>query len=246
MKHRMLLLVVFTIVGISCDPLNPIGFTVNEDYFPLSAGDMWEYSSHVVGEGVDTTLPMTVLLGSPFTFDGVSWYGANDFCVAKTTSSALPLFCASWAVSKNQVLFTVNGPGPVRLEHQVLLDFPLWFGKSWLTKPSVDTSYVVAGGDFIVMKSLSRRTYWGRSTVLATAGLFLSCLEVTDTTYDRYEYHPSAGGPGTVYTSSTRTTEWYAKDVGLVKQILEWYPTPGLTPGRTETRLLTKYSLKGL
>ena len=67
MKQRLFLFVVFSIIGISCDPSNVTGIVVGGDFLPLTAGNLWEYRVTVVGGSGDTTVPVTVTLSSPVT-----------------------------------------------------------------------------------------------------------------------------------------------------------------------------------
>lgn len=247
MKQRLFLFVVFSIIGISCDPSNVTGIVVGGDFLPLTAGNLWEYRVTVVGGSGDTTVPVTVTLSSPVTYDSIAWYGVNDYCVQRSISSPVPMYCAAWGRKRDQILFTQRGPGPARMGYEIVLDLPVWAGKSWFTRPSVDTSYLTAGGDSIVIKNSSRRIVRGLSTVAVPAGVFVDCVEVFDTTTFIDEYYSASDSIDSERSfKATRTTEWFARNVGLVKQIVETIWTPGAPPWRTETRVLLKSNVKGL
>lgn len=242
MKQRIVLLVLFSLIGVSCDPSNPVASVGKANFLPLAAGNTWVYASRVIAEGMDTTVPVTVTLGSPFTYDGITWYGANDFCRERGSASPLPLYCAAWGEKDDKVFSFQQGPGPIRSEYEVLLDFPLWFGKSWVIK-SFDTTYATVGGDTVHILQMSRRTARGLSTVIVPADSFAACIEVFDATSDLYEYR-RGNGTRERYFWATLSTEWFAENVGMVKQIVESYEGDGSAPWRTETRALSTFDLK--
>jgi hypothetical protein len=241
MKQRFLLLVLLALSGVSCDPDNPIGNGADRGYLPLATGNLWEYEVVAANSGGTTPAGnVTVQLGNPFTYDGVTWYGANDYCVERTISSPLPMFCAAWGVRGRRVLFMKQGPGPAIFDPETVLDLPVWVGKSWFTKEPIDTSYVTAGGDTVVRRDIRRRTVRGVSAVIVPAGTFERCILVADTSVV-FSRVASADGAESVTFSKLLTSEWYAQDLGLVKQVVERFTSDETTPGVTETRRLIRY-----
>ena len=242
MKQRIVLLILFSAIAVSCDPSSPVASVAKANYLPLAAGNSWVYASRVIAEGMDTTVPVTVTLDRPFTRDGITWYGANDFCRERSSTSPLPLYCAAWGEDNDKVLSFRQGPGPVRQGYEVLLDFPLWSGKSWVNK-SFDTTYATTAGDTVHISQVSRRTARGLSTVVVPADSFAACIEVFDATSDLYEYR-RRDGTRERYFWATLSTEWFAENVGMVKQIVNSYEGDLLAPWRTEILALSTFDVK--
>jgi hypothetical protein len=244
MTQRLLMFALFALAALSCDPANPVGLGTDGRYLPLAAGNYWNYEVITrVRTGVEPVQSVMVALDSPFTYDGVAWYGANNYCRQRTISSPLPMYCAAWGIRGRQTLFAQQGPGPARFEPETILDLPVWFGKSWFTKRPIDTSYVTVAGDTVVLQEIRRRTAKGVSAVRVPAGTFERCLLVADTSSSRSRIGRADGTEVADYFR-TLTSEWYAEDVGLVKQVVERYREDETTPWLTETRILRVYSVE--
>lgn len=244
MTQRIVLLVLFALIGTSCDTGGPIGITMDADYLPLAAGNEWVYQTASVADGGTEVGSITVLLDPPVVYDSVAWYSFNNWCVAKTTFSQLPLFCAAWGKKSSQVLSFRYGPGPAPAEYDVVLDFPLWKGKSWQTRKGVDTSFVTSSGDTVIIQRSSVRTIEGTATVVVPADTFQLCVRVLDVESDRYEYR-RAGGTTDGYVAQRRSTEWFAPNVGMVQQIVAVFSGDSLALQGTEIRKLERYTRKG-
>jgi hypothetical protein len=248
MHQRVVLLVLLAFAGLSCDPSNPVGYTAAGNYLPLSTGNTWIYGETVAGAGTDTTVLVTVRLDSPYTYNGVAWYGVNNFCVDRMVSSPMPLYCAAWGANATQVLFWRLGPGPGSADYEVVLDFPLWLGKSWLTVRSIDTMLTTSGGDTLITRRIDRRTVKGFPAVTVPAGSFSQTVEVADTTFSLSDYRPGplSGTVRMLTQSVTIATEWFAKDVGMVKQDIMSFTNGDIHATSEHHRVLTSYTVKGL
>ncbi len=209
-------------------------------YFPLAAGNTWEYD-WTYNNGVhDTTISHVVTLGYDFVSDGVRWFPTIDVCPA--VLDATPLFCAEYARTENKTF--ARRVGPIRyFQAETILDFPLFNGKSW-TIEDEDTTYVDSGGNRIHSVRFSRRYVRGVEAWAVPAGLMAACFHIEDST--RTYYHIDYFD-GSSYSSSSaqHADEWFAPDAGLVKQIVNSsYSNPAGAHNYRELFELRSYSVR--
>ncbi|MBI3765954.1 MAG: hypothetical protein HY277_05570, partial [Ignavibacteriales bacterium] len=188
-------------------------------YFPLAVGNTWDFYLTTNLGGGDTTSPYHVALDSPFVLHGIKWYAVENVCLDARILSPIPLVCGLWARSGNKILAQREGPGPTMDAPEVMLDFPLSNGKQW-TIYNVDTTYVQEPGDTVRMIRLSKRYVRGFEIVTVPAGAFINAVHVGDSTWYIYTntHSPRSVSESTV----TATDEWYAIDVGMVKQFIKY------------------------
>lgn len=206
--------IIALIVG--CRKENPVAVGADAQlYFPLAVGNTWVYDLTMKdASGQDTTISSTVTLGTSFINNGVRWYDVNGFCIQRAAMSPLPTVCVEWARDKNRVLAQKTGPGPPYRDEETVLDFPLYVGKEWTIR-SMDTIYI-SGQETVHQVNRIKRQVVGIGPIRVSAGEFQNAFHVLDTTYSLYESFP-----GTVnlrYVHRGVAHEWYALNVGLVKQ----------------------------
>ncbi len=231
------------IAGCKGDKGNPLSPQDEaQRYLPLANGNQWVYDHTSNYSGTDTTVPLTVKLDSPYTQNGIQWYGVNEFCDDDfRMANPLPLFYAAWARDGNKVL-TIEERGPVLYNPEVVLDFPLYVGKQWIIK-SLDTTYITLVGSERVIEKVARKVN-NVESVTVRAGNFAYCSHLHDSKLS--VYIESFESRVLVDSTTVETDEWYAMNVGMVKQsIVTTHTGTSITP--TTTRLkneLRQYSVK--
>ncbi len=215
LKTVLIVIAIFFAVG--CRKGNPVEVDSSvQRYFPLAAGNSWDFDETTDLGGGDTTVAYQVVLDSPIVFDGLKWYGVQNNCVDSRVLNPIPLHCARWARNGNKILSQRDGPGPALGLQETILDFPLLKGKQW-TIYSTDTTYIQAPGDTIHMVSVSKRYVQGFETVTVPFGRISNVAHVLDSTW--YEYTNTHPARPFHESDITATDEWYAVDIGMVKQI---------------------------
>ena len=189
-----------------------------QQYFPLAKGNMWVYNNTSDYSGSDTTVSLTVKLDSPYTQNGIRWYGVNQFCDGDKMTSPLPLFCAEWARDGNKVL-TITEHGPALYNPEVVLDFPLFAGEKWTIK-SLDTTY--GGPDNSTYQFIKKeRQVKGVESITVPTGTFANAWHIEDSSVYVYQYS-SLHGTVINYKTKTISNEWFVANIGMVKQVIEY------------------------
>ena len=236
-------LLILLLVG-GCERGNPVGSAGDSPpLFPLAKGNTWTYDETIVYTTSETTMSRTCPLDSPITFLGLKWYGMNNFCVdcdAPVRMSPTPLVCVLFARNGAKLLalrsFGLMGNNP-----EVILDFPLTPGKAW-TIFSRDTTYVIATGDTIHSRDLSRRYMRAVEPVTVPAGTFWACYHIEDSTLYFSAVARTGGGRDTTLDLIV-THEWFAGGVGLVRQVIHFFNNGDFVDMRSLRYELRSYSL---
>ncbi|MCX8014955.1 MAG: hypothetical protein N2748_02950 [candidate division WOR-3 bacterium] len=195
MKKSYLLLVIL-ILTITCNNPNWLLFRAGSDYFPLKAGNWWEYSNYgqieqvaVVGETIAFNTPCIHLLRN---------YG-DEF----------------WLKTENEIrklyVRTVNiGGTDYEIQNAWLLQYqlPLVLGAQW---SEVFTDTVLVMGDTYRIYQTISRMVTEICDVNVFAGTFHQCykldyleeVKINDSLVERYAGY-----------------EWFAPQVGLIKKVI--------------------------
>lgn len=208
----VLLAVLVSVVG--CRKAGPTGPSLPPAglYFPLAAGNTWEYDLTTNIGGYDTTYLKTVVLDSGHIIDGNRWYATIDVCPEGYRST--PLWCAMFSHQSNKAL-------AIRLgrfigSHPILiLDMPLTVGKQWAIE-DVDTAYSWGGYQYFHSR-FSKRYVRAVETVSTPAGMFTGFHIEDSTRYVDRVVYPNGDTSSSVYRE--HADEWFVQGIGLVKQI---------------------------
>jgi len=184
-------------------------------YFPLAAGNVWEYDFTTNSSGFDTTYLKVVILDSGSIIDNLRWYSTIDICPERLRST--PLWCGMFAHQGNKTL--ARRTGRIYLEPETILDLPLAIGKQWVNE-DWDTAYALPGGHQVYESRLSKRYVRGWERVMVGAGTF-NCYRVEDSTRYFYRY-VSPTGDTSSSSYQEHANEWFAQGIGLVKQITNY------------------------
>jgi len=227
-----------------CEKGNPVVAVGDSPrIFPLAKGNTWTYDQTIVYTTSETTITRTCPLDSPITFNGLKWYGMNNFCVdcdVPVGMSPTPLVCVLFA-RNGMKLLALRSIGLMGGNPEVILDFPLTPGKTW-TIFSSDTTYVIATGDTIHSRQLSRRYMRAVEPVTVPAGTFWACYHIEDSTSYLSTVARAGGARDTALTLMV-THEWFAGGVGLVRQIVNYFNSGDFVDLRSTREELRSYSL---
>lgn len=215
--HALSLIMVAFVLLSGCRRGNPVepGAEVLQ-YFPLAAGNTWEYQWTQVVDGREITDLDVVQLGQPSVVDGIKWYPEIAH-PCREVSGLTPLACASYARMESRIV-SRRLLGIRYSPNETIISSPIKAG-SQLYLSHRDTSYTDGNGAHVDLMTHAVRYVRGFENVEVPGGFFLNCVHIVDSS--EYRREVTRFSSTSRRESHGRTDEWFASGVGLVKQAVE-------------------------